>query len=60
MHSQFVRNMFNQRRWKAKSGGCCELMCLHMVHLGLSPELAPGFAVVYTKLDFAAQRRKMK
>lgn len=36
MHSQFVTNMFNQSRWKAKAGDCCEPMCLHMVHLGLS------------------------
>lgn len=36
MHSQFVTNTFNQSRWKAKAGCCCELMCLHMAHLGLS------------------------
>lgn len=33
MHSQFVANMFNQSRWKAKAGGCCELMFLLMAHV---------------------------
>ena len=52
MHSQFVTNMFNQSRWKAKAGGCCELMCLCMVHLGLSSRAGSRLRSGLHKIEF--------
>lgn len=57
MHSQFLTNMFNQSRWKAKAGGYCELMCLHMVHLGLSSRADSRLRSGLHKIKFCCPKR---
>lgn len=57
MHSQFLTNMFNQSRWKAKAGGYCELMCLHMIHLGLSSRADSRLRSGLHKIEFCCPKR---
>lgn len=54
--SQFVTNMFNQSRWKVKAAGCCELLFLHMVHLGSSSRAGSRLRGRLHKIEFCCPK----